>query len=214
VRRLFALLATALILMGLPAVVAAPAGALTRSQLKAKVLSLSNLPAGWKAENPSGGGGTYTGCLRNLHASPNSSDPADAFFIDGDSAPAVGEVLASGSEATRRYQVLNKVLSACKKLGGTEGGAQIKGTVGAMSFPDVGTRSRAYAVSISIGGIAIHADVIAFEVGEYAGELLFEDIGQPKIAQVESFVDEAIGKIEGKPIRPFQNTPRPTGNLN
>jgi hypothetical protein len=69
-------------------------------------------------------------------------------------------------------------------------------------------------VSISIGGIAIRADVITFEVGEYAGELLFEDIGQPKIAQVESFVDEAIAKIEGKPITPFQNTPSPRGNLN
>ena len=83
-----------------------------------------------------------------------------------------------------------------------------------MSFPDVGTRSRAYAVSISIGGIAIGADVITFEVGQYAGELLFEDIGQPKIAQVESFVDEAIAKIEGKPVTPFQNTPRPAGTLN
>ena len=113
-RRLFPVMVTALVLLGMPAVVATPAGAVTRSQLKVKLLSLSNLPAGWRAENPSGGSDTYTGCLRNLHSSPRSSVIADAFYVDGDSAPAVGEALADGSEAMRRYHVLNKVLSAVR----------------------------------------------------------------------------------------------------
>jgi hypothetical protein len=213
-RRLLPVIVIALVLMGIPAVVAAPAGALTRSQLKAKVLSLSNMPAGWRAENTSGGSDTYTGCLRALHTSPNSSGSVGAFYVNDDSVPAVGEVLANGSEALRRYQLLNKVLSSCKKLGGTDAGVHITGTVSAISFPDVGTRSRAYAISLRVRGIAIGADVITFEVGQYAGELLYEDIGQPSITQVEGFVDEAVAKIEGKPITPPQNTENPAGALN
>ena len=213
-KRLFPVMVTALVLMGMPAIVVARAGAVTRSQLQAKVLSLSNLPSGWRAENPSGGTDTYTGYLRTLHTSPKSVGSANAFYVHGNSAPAVGEVLGNGSEALRRYQLLNKVLSTCRKLGGTDDGVQIKGTVSAISFPDVGTRSRAYAISLSVGGIAISADVITFEVGEYAGELLFEDIGQPTIAQVVSFADEAVAKVEGKPVTPFKNTRNPSGTLN
>ena len=213
-KRHFLLMVAALALMGMSAMVVGPAGAVTRSQLQAKVLSLSNLPSGWRAENPSGGTDTYTGCLRTLHTSPKGVGSANAFYVHGNSAPAVGEVLANGDEALRRYQLLNKVLSTCKKLGGTEDGVQIKGTVSAISFPDVGTRSRAYAVSLSVGGLSISADVITFEVGEYAGELLFEDIGQPAIAQVVSFADEAVAKVEGKPVTPFKNTQNPSGHLN
>ena len=213
-RRLYSVIVTALVLMGITAAVATPAGAVTRSQIQAKVLSLANMPAGWRAENPSGGSDTYTGCLRTIHPSANSSAAAHAFYVNHDSVPTVGEVLANGSKALRGYRVWNKVLSTCKKLGGTASGVHITGTVSAISFPAVGTRSRAYAISLSAGGIAIDVDVITFEVGKYAGELLYEDIGQPNIAQVKGFVDESIAKIEGKPTTPPQNVDTPAGNLN
>jgi hypothetical protein len=69
-----------------------------------------------------------------------------------------------------------------------------------MSFPTVGDRSSAYAISLQIQGITAGVDVVVFQTGKIIGEVVYEDFGTPDPAQLQAFVTEAVNKVEGKPI--------------
>ena len=68
-----------------------------------------------------------------------------------------------------------------------------------MSFPTVGNRSSAYALSLQIQGITVGADVVVFQTGMVIGEVVHEDFGTPDAGPVQAFVTEAVNKVEGKP---------------
>jgi hypothetical protein len=68
-----------------------------------------------------------------------------------------------------------------------------------MSFPTIGSQSAAYSVSISVQGVTAGLDIVAFKVGQYIGDVLYEDLGTPDLNQFKAFVTEAVNKIEGKP---------------
>lgn len=195
---------------------ATQASAVTSAQLKAKVLSLSNMPAGWIVDNAGGGNVTYTGCMKVLHAPQKGVEgvaTAEALYADG-SARAFGEFLVGGRGASARFQEVNRVFGHCKEIDGTVGGVRVTGSVDAMSFPAVGSASSAYSASVTVEGFSIEADVVVFEVGRYAGEIVYEDVGQPDIVQVEGFVNEAVAKIEGKPTITPNNVASAGGTFN
>jgi hypothetical protein len=187
--------------VGIVATTTVPSAAVTKSQVKAKTLSLSDMPTGWSVDNSSSGGVTTSGCLHALKTSAKSVVRVSAAYDDG-STPAVQEVLEVGRGASARYREFNKELSGCKSISFTSNGQTISGTVGAMSFPEVGSRSTAFSITLTVQGINIGVDYVIFEVGQYAGAVGYEDIGQPDVTQVHEFVTEAINKIEGKPTTP------------
>ena len=97
------------------------------------------------------------------------------------------------------YEALNKALAACKTFTSSSAGHKVTGSVGAMSFPAVGNRSSAYAITINIEGVNAGADIVIFQTGTYVAAVLYEDIGTPDLQQVQAFVKEALEKIEGTP---------------
>jgi hypothetical protein len=119
-------------------------------------------------------------------------------YADG-SLPALQEVVAAGSGAVEGYEALNKALAACKTFTSSSAGHKVTGSVGAMSFPAVGNRSSAYAITINIEGVNAGADIVIFQTGTYVAAVLYEDIGTPDLQQVQAFVKEALEKIEGTP---------------
>ncbi len=192
-----------------------PAGAASHAQLKAKALSLSDMPAGWSVDNSSSAGTTNLGgCLKNLQALGHPAkgiSRAEVKFTD-QQLPDLQETIESGKGATQRYTKYLGILNGCKSISFTESdGTQVTGSVGAMSFPTLGSpssvQSDAFALNLTIKGINATIDVIMFRVGQIDGELLYADLS-PDTATVQAFATEAVNKIEGKTVTPpTQNTP-------
>lgn len=180
------------------AATSAPAGAATKAQVKARTLSLSNMPTGWSVDNSANSSSGGIPCLKPLKAPSRHEVKASVSYADG-SLPALQEVVATGSGAAASYKALNKALAACKSFTSSSGGQKVTGSIGAMSFPSVGSHSTAYAIHISIQGVNAGVDVVLFEAGAYVGAVLYEDIGTPDASQAQAFVKEAVAKVEGKP---------------
>jgi hypothetical protein len=176
---------------------AVPAGATTKAQLQSKLLSLSNLPSGWVADNSPSAAGTTSGCLAGVKKAPKSETRATVSFVNGQM-PELAEVLVTGHDNLAAYNRLNGDLAKCKQFTVTSNGQSITFTVGAMSFPAVGDESSAYQVSFSEMGLNGAADFVLFRVGSIAGVVEYADIGQPDPTQVQAYVTEAVDKVEDK----------------
>ena len=176
-----------------------PAGAATKTQLRSKLLSLSNLPTGWTVDNSSSGGGAATGgCLAGVKQAPKSETKVIAKFENGQ-LPDLQEELVTGHGSLAAYNRLNRVLAGCKHFTESSDGQTLTFTVGAMSFPAVGTESSAYGVTMTVKGINAGVDFVLFRIGSIAGVIEYADIGQPNSSQLQAFVTEAVNKVEGKP---------------
>jgi hypothetical protein len=177
-----------------------PAGATTKAQLRSKLLSLSNFPTGWTVDNSSSGGGSVVngGCLAGVKQAPKSETKVSAAFENGQ-LPELQEELVTGHGASAAYNRLNRVLAGCKHFTASSDGQTLTLTVGAMSFPSVGSESSAYGVTMEIKGINAGADFVLFRIGSIGGLIEYANIGQPDPSQLQGFVAEAVNKIEGKP---------------
>jgi hypothetical protein len=204
VRRWWLVLASLGFTAGICLGLAAPGSALTRDQLHSKLLSLSNLPTGWAVDTTSSSGGSVTaGCLAGLKRPPAQKGEFEVTVkYENGQIPLLNELLVAGPGSVASYNRVNHILAGCKRLSGTSGGQTITATVGAMSFPKVGTASAAYAVTASSEGISVGADFVVFRVGSIAGMIEYADLGQPDASQLRGFVTEAVNKVEGKPAGP------------
>jgi hypothetical protein len=73
-----------------------PVGAVTKVQLRAKALSLSNFPTGWSVDNSSSGGAaSRPACLQGFKASFKHEVKVTVTYTDGN-VPALQETLESG----------------------------------------------------------------------------------------------------------------------
>jgi hypothetical protein len=179
----------------------APAAASTKSQLRAKALSLSNFPTGWSVDkSASSGGASVGGCLAGVKTLRQRGDIKVSVAYHDGAAPALHESLEEGPGAKRVYRTFNRIFSACKHLSVTAGGSTIQGTVGAMSFPAVGTGSSAYAANFETQGINLWVDSVIFQASpSIVGLVALEGLGQPDPSSLQAYVTEAVNKVEGKP---------------
>jgi len=184
---------------------ALPAGAVSASQLHSKLLKVSNLPTGWSVDSSSSSP-TDQDCLSSLKSSFKHEVKATAAFVNG-SLPALQETIESGPGIDARFATFVKTLNKCKSVEYSSGGETVHGTMGAMSFPKVGSRSNAFAASLTVQGINAGADIVLFQVGSIIGDVVYEDLGVPDIEELQGFVEEAIAKLEGGKIHSSQSTP-------
>jgi hypothetical protein len=196
VRRIAGLTALLTLLVAIAGAV--PAGALSKAHLRAKALSLSNFPIGWSVDNSTSGGAvSRPACLQGFKSSFTHEVKVTVAYTDGNT-PALQETLESGPGIDARYAAFKRKLDGCKEISLTSGGQAISGTVGAMSFPPVGSRSGAWAMTLTTQGVTVGVDLILFQAGPIIGDVVYEDLGTPDTAELQAFVTEAINKIEGK----------------
>jgi len=167
------------------------------SVLQGRLVSVADLPAGWSAAptNPQSGQ-TNAPCLPSLPANPTGGTYATASFVEGTASPTLSEVLATGPQAQRRWQSLDRALARCRTATITIAGTKVKATVRALSFPRVASTSSAYTWAFTIAGIRIGLDLVLFTAGTYAGYLTYGDLGPPTVATVQAFVNAAVAKAE------------------
>jgi hypothetical protein len=175
--------------------VSGPASAASKSQLRPKALSLSNMPTGWSVNNSNGSSTTNCGLKPKL---PKHDSQITVSYIDGQ-APSISQVLATGPTVSSVYNTVLKNLEACKTITVSSGSTKISGTGGAMSYPSVGAASAAYAFNLTDKGVAIGLDAVLFKVGKFISVVSLVDLGTPDTGVLEEFVTEAIAKIEGRP---------------
>jgi hypothetical protein len=171
--------------------------------LKAKALSISNLPSGWAVDNSTQASDSgLGGCFKALEAIPKPKGlvRADLRFNQNGDTPSIEEILETGKGAAARYAKFLHVMSGCTTVNGTVSGTKVTGSVGAMSFPSVGADSQqAYAVKLSAGGESVVIDALYFRVGKVDGSFTYEDFS-PDADTVQAFATAAVDKIQGKPV--------------
>jgi hypothetical protein len=189
-------------------------GATTRyPSVKGKLLTIAEMPAGWRVDNSSSNGGLGgTKCLAGLNKANKTPGQAGVSFEDGAGVPFVGEVIGSGQKVTRAFSEISSRLAECKTLQLKEGGATYRGTIGALSFPTIGSKSSAFLISFTIKGVTAGIDLVVFATGSYVGALTYGNIGTPEITQVEAFAHLALAKLVGStlPSVPTTTTTPPT----
>jgi hypothetical protein len=171
---------------------AAPAGALTKGQLKAKALAITDMPAGWSVDPAASQGGAAV-CVASIKKVPAHEQKVVVGY-DHDSFPDVEEVLTTGSGSLPAYNRLVKILNSCKSYAVTHDGKTETILVGVLSYPKVGTASSAYSLKLSAGGVNAGGYVVLFRTGQINGAVLYIDIGSPAISAVEKYVDKAVTK--------------------
>ena len=119
------------------------------TSLRGKVLSVSDLPAGWSVGHTSKGTATDRGCFHAFSIKPPAGTRAKVAFA-GASTTFLGETLATGHIEVTRWTDLTDQLKDCEPFTFTAGGKTAKVSVGAMSFPKVGKQSMAYAMTITV----------------------------------------------------------------
>jgi hypothetical protein len=188
-------------------------GAITRHpSAKSKLLTISEMPAGWRIDNSSSNAGGIGGtkCLAGLNKANKTPGQAEVSFDDGAGVPSVGEILGSGKKLVRAFSEIAVHLKECKTLTLKENGANVSGTIGALSFPTMGAKSWAFQITFNIKGVTAGFDLIVFAAGSYVGALIYGDIGTPEISQVEAFANLALAKVKGAPL-PSISSPTTTG---
>ncbi|MGE5289484.1 MAG: alpha/beta fold hydrolase [Micromonosporaceae bacterium] len=172
-------------------------GSSVATTLQSRLLSVSDLPAGWSAVpvNPNAVQ-TKAPCLSSLPANPKGWTYATAAFVEGTAIPTFVEVLATGPQVQRRWQSLSWAMARCRTATITVGGTKARATVQPLPFPRVASPSSAYAWAFTTGGIRIGFDLVLFQAGRYAGYVAYSDLGPPAAATVRAFADAAVAKAK------------------
>ena len=191
--------ALALFLVALTAVLLSGCGgSSTASQLRSRLLSVGDLPAGWSsvATSTSPVSVTNTPCLAGLAKNPKGWSDQAAGFVEGKSIPTLGEVLAAGAGVEQAWQQFDHALEGCRSATLVLGGTKVQATVHPLAFPRVGESSSAYAWTFTIAGIRIGSDLVLFQTGRYRGYLSYADLGEPLTSTVEAFARAAVAKAQ------------------
>ena len=185
------------VLTATAALTAGCGGPSTVGTLQGRLLSVTDLPAGWSAvpANPKSVQ-TIAPCLSSLPANPKGYTFARAGFVEGTSIPSFGEVLATGPQAQRMWQSLARALARCQTATITIAGEKARATIQPLPFPRVASTTDAYAWAFTIAGVRIGLDLVLFKAGSFAGYLTYADLGAPAVATVQAFAAAAVVKAE------------------
>jgi len=176
--------------------------------LKSRLLTASDLPAGWKAAPVSTSTKLTAGtpCLSRLPNTLKGFTYETAGFVQGSSIPNLGEVLASGTEVGPTWNRFGDALAGCRTATLTLGGIKVKATVRRLAFPRLGRTSSAYAWTFTLAGIRLGFDLVLFQTATYGGYLSYADLGSPQISTVEAFARAAVAKATTGSTAPIPNT--------
>ena len=184
--------------------VSTPAGATSQAQVKAKALSLSDMPTGWSVNNAALHS-PNAGCLIPVFRGSNLTI-AKVHYADSGNLPTLDEEVAASKSASKAFASNVKRLNACHTAKVTSQGQTVTYSIGQLSYPKVGNQSAAYNVSFTVSGITGSEDIVIWRSGSYLGGIALGDEGSVDTSLLQTFVSQAVSKIQGKAVTP------PTGS--
>ncbi|MGO9792123.1 MAG: alpha/beta fold hydrolase [Solirubrobacteraceae bacterium] len=190
---------TVLGLIGVTALLCAGCGGSnpTVSLLQRHMLSIADVPLGWKAVATSVNSGRVvdTPCFSQLGSHANGLTHTAQSFIEGSGSPSVAEVLAVGRDIGATWRRAGQMLAGCRAATLRVAGRKDATSIRPLSLPAIGSSSTsAYAWAFSMSGIKIEFDIVLFTAGRYGGELIYIDLGPPPLTAVTAFAKAAVAK--------------------
>jgi len=165
------------------------------SLVKERLLSVSDLPAGWSSIALKAASAQPTvSCLAGLSATMSGLTSATATFVQGSGVPSLGEVLATGPQAAARWARLDQAMAACHSTTLALSGVKTPVTIKPLAFPQVGKASSAYLWAFRASGIPISTVLVSFSAGDYQGYIEYSAVGAPAASTVAAFADAAAAK--------------------
>lgn len=162
--------------------------------LRSKLLTIDQMPAGWTESRSTSGG---VGCLKHI-LEPKSiriKGEASATYSASSGLPQLEESLAIYSSTKRAYSKIVRALDSCRHPSGVLNGTAVVGTVKRMSLPRYGSVSAAYFVHFTAGSTSLGEDVLIARVGTTLMGLTEGGIGKPKLRQFEHFAKLGIARL-------------------
>jgi hypothetical protein len=169
--------------------------------LKAQLLTVAELPAGWSIDNSnSGGDKTSTpSCLRRpLDSELHANAKADASFVRGSDFPWLNQGIAYfGDDATAsaKLSTIAAILNGCKDLSYTSDGHKVTGSMGVMSFPNFGDHSQAWDMTLTAEGTTVGFDLVLMQKGAELEQLFYGDLGWLDVTELQTLAESAADKM-------------------
>jgi len=167
------------------------------SLLKARLLSVSDLPAGWSSTPVQPASAIVRISSSCLTASPETTPgltSAAAAFLEGPSIPSFGEDLTIGKKAAAQWARFDRELTDCHSATLSIAGQKAAVAIKPLAFPRVGSTSSAYLWTYTVSGIPLSTVLVTFSAGEYQGSVEYSSIGVPDNSTVDAFADAAAAK--------------------
>lgn len=181
----------------------APASASARpgARLKSQLLTVEDLPTGWSVDSSGSANGAGTpACLRHLKDTMETHEHADVDFVKGSQFPALNQGLgrfAGSSAAVSTFTQGAGQLDKCTDISFTSDGVKVAGTIGAMSLPSFGERSRAWQANLSAQGITFVFYILMVQKGAEVQVLVYGDVGTPDVEEFSTLAKTAVDKMQG-----------------
>jgi hypothetical protein len=168
---------------------ASPAwGAGKTPNLKPQLLTISAMPPGWSVHSDTPPSSCVTAAING------APGKVAAAFEDSGGAPTFTEVLLPGG--ANRYTSWKKSLDKCHQFKITNSsGTTVTATLAALSFPTLGQRSAAYALSFTLDGVTGAEDVVVALSGSTVVGLSYGDVESVDVNDFESLANKAMTKL-------------------
>ena len=174
----------------------------TLPDVKGQLLTLGDLPAGWSVDNSSNSSSSTPKCVQNAKSTAAfDKAKAEADFQDGSNGlPALDEeIVYQPGHAQQTMAKFAQVMAGCGHIEWSVSGHTLTGTVGQMSFPNLGQQTEPYQINLStsVSGldITVGLDLIVIRQGDEIAIIYYGDLGTPDISQVQSFAEKAASKL-------------------
>ncbi len=172
-----------------------PAGALTKAQLQAKTLSLSDLPAGWTVDHSAGGGVSSIGCLKGLGSVPKHTTRVSVTYTDGQ-LPTLNEILETGQGSLARFRAYRHELANCTHISISVGKQKVTALIHPVAFATGVSGSSTYDISIKAQGQSFAFEIALFQIGNVVVSFGYAHTGAADPTQMRPFLTAAIEKIK------------------
>lgn len=176
-----------------------PAKTGTNAALESRLLSVTDLPAGWSVRHTAavGSESTARSCLSSLGIKAKGWTSASVDFVQGPSVPSLSEFLTTGPRAKQAWESVTRSLARCTTVTLALGPLKVSGTFGTLSFPRIVAPHAAYALDFKVSRIPFRLDLIRFDADNRLGVVMYTDVGSPDVTTVAKFVNAAIAKVKG-----------------
>jgi hypothetical protein len=167
------------------------------AQSETTLLTVAELPTGWAVDN-SPQNGSVPQCIKALDSTFGISHSTEGDFVKGTDFPEFKQALndlGTSAAAVTRYQAGAAILNDCKDVSYVSDGQRITGSIGALSFPQVGQQSSAWQMVLSTQGETVGIDVVLVQKGSELLLMNYDDIDSPDLDEATSFARKAAAKI-------------------
>ncbi len=166
------------------------------ASLRAETLSLSQMPSGWSARQP-----TYDvrmGCLTGLlePRGVTQTHVVEVYYLARGSLPQLIETLSTYSNAQLAYQKIASIIAACRTVSGVLKGYAVTGTVRPMASVHYGNSSVVYALTLSGAHVTWRSDYAIVRKGNAIITVLEGSYPAVSDVQFSHFVATAVAKVK------------------